>query len=474
MDTSHLKRQGRRYYARIRLSAAQRQVLKRSEILRALHTQDVAEANRRKHAVLAALHSYVDAEMRRAEGRSDAGELIDAGEALAAAVRQGTMTEAAAEAAHDSSVDRYLSDSIPRYGIEPATGDVQLPASELRKVRASYAALSGNRSAALLDRVVSKYVTEKRSSLSDSSVKAIERDVKRFTDWIAERPDWDGTMRGVTRQHAGEFTGSLAATKRAPRTVKGWIGTLSSLWNWALVRGPADVNVWHRIGSTLKASTHGTQPRRRAWTDAEILTMLSGLPKSDSLFPLAAIAAYSGMRLDEIAALRTADCADGALVVREGKSQAALRSVPVHPALAPLIEQLRATSPDTYLIPHLLRSGQDAKRSKLEGKRFATALDSLGLSDPGLVFHTLRNTFMQRCEEAGVAEKTTQLIVGHKRTSTTYGTYSKGPSFAKLQAAVALVTYGAADEYLKGTAGDVRVTRKPSRRRKARRGQEAT
>jgi hypothetical protein len=41
-------------------------------------------------------------------------------------------------------------------------------------------------------------------------------------------------------------------------------------------------------------------------------------------------------------------------------------------------------------------------------------------------FHALRNTFTEAMEQAGVPESTTDLIIGHKRSSLTYGHYSKG------------------------------------------------
>jgi integrase len=45
---------------------------------------------------------------------------------------------------------------------------------------------------------------------------------------------------------------------------------------------------------------------------------------------------------------------------------------------------------------------------------------------PGKDFHALRNTFIRTMEGLEVAESTVKLLVGHKRTSMTYGHYSKG------------------------------------------------
>lgn len=84
--------------------------------------------------------------------------------------------------------------------------------------------------------------------------------------------------------------------------------------------------------------------------------------------------------------------------------------------------------------------------------------------DPSLNFHTLRNAFMQRMENAETPVSTTKLIVGHKRSDITYGTSSPGPMFEVLTKAVAKITYGALDAHVKTLSGTLKVTRKATRR----------
>jgi intergrase/recombinase len=43
----------------------------------------------------------------------------------------------------------------------------------------------------------------------------------------------------------------------------------------------------------------------------------------------------------------------------------------------------------------------------------------------------VRNTFTEAMEAAGVPESTSQLIIGHKRQSLTYGHYSQGERLRK-------------------------------------------
>jgi hypothetical protein len=142
----------------------------------------------------------------------------------------------------------------------------------------------------------------------------------------------------------------------------------------------------------------------------------------------------------------------------------------MHPALAPLVLSLQESSKDGYLIPGLLAGGMDDKRAHYVGKRFSQVKEKLGFTDSALVFHTLRNAFMQRAEEGGVPESTTKLIVGHSRQGDiTYGVYSPGVRFDALREAVGKVTFGKADAFVSTLAGQVKVTKKSTRRLPGRR-----
>lgn len=58
------------------------------------------------------------------------------------------------------------------------------------------------------------------------------------------------------------------------------------------------------------------------------------------------------------------------------------------------------------------------------------------------MFHSLRGTFIQSLEQAGVPRDTAKLIVGHKRRDLTYGTYSHGVTHKTLADAVWKVSHG--------------------------------
>lgn len=105
------------------------------------------------------------------------------------------------------------------------------------------------------------------------------------------------------------------------------------------------------------------------------------------------------------------------------------------------------------------------------GRRLEALRHGLKLTDTtALTFHSLRHSFVNRCEVVGVPVTTTALIVGHAgaRGGLTYGqrgsSYSGGLPVAELAKAVAKVSYGAADGLVKRTAGHVRITVRSHRR----------
>jgi hypothetical protein len=137
----------------------------------------------------------------------------------------------------------------------------------------------------------------------------------------------------------------------------------------------------------------------------------------------------TGARLDEICNLRAADVVEHKdgwwLKISEGKTQAAVREVPIHDSAAHVVKSRRKTS-DGFLFPGLAPGGPDGKRSWNVSKAFGRYCTKLGLSDKALVFHSLRRTFTEALEAAEVPETTTKLLIGHARSSQTYGDYSKG------------------------------------------------
>jgi len=140
------------------------------------------------------------------------------------------------------------------------------------------------------------------------------------------------------------------------------------------------------------------------------------------------IGAYTGARRESILRLRIPDIKyDPQTNVRfmhmTGKTEAGDRDVPLHSAIAELIDRrIRDAGADGYLFQSA-NGNQYGIRATGIGKQFAALKTHLGFG-PAHDFHSLRRTAIHLFELAECPEGVCQDIVGHKKLSITFGLYS--------------------------------------------------
>lgn len=442
MDTQHLKLRGRTWYARLGIPPHLQSVMGKSEIVRSLHTRDLREAGKLKHQVLATMQK----EIARADGtrsRDPIGIVLDTAQDLHDSVAAGEDSRENAELVLDATIERHLDATEAAQGLD-AEGHPIMPEAHANALRLAHEVFhTGN--VTLLSRAIAAYLKETAPRVRVATINEKRRQLGEFAVWLKA----DCAVTSITKKIAGRFVAEILLTKgHAPKTVKDNLSNLSAFFVWLEGRGQVETNPWRGMSGTVRKSTRGSGPKRRPWHSDELLKLLQALPANDVLVPLTAIAAYTGMRLEEIADTKLPNVTKNYVRIGEGKTGAAVRYVPVHKAIRPMFTRLIKASSGEYLLPGLLRSGADDKRGKLIGKRFGQVIRKLGFDDSALTFHTLRNAFMTRCEAASVPESTTKLLVGHARQSLTYGLYSPGVEFKQLAAAVAQISYGNVDTFV--------------------------
>ena len=171
------------------------------------------------------------------------------------------------------------------------------------------------------------------------------------------------------------------------------------------------------------------------------------------------IALFSGMRLNEICQLLISDIIEVGGVIafdirpskRAGKSvktKAGHRQVPVHPVLMELgfAEYFEAQKRAGHLrlFPDLHDKSETGSGSEKLSKWFARLLDSVGLSDPALTFHSLRHTFADALREAEATTEAMERIMGWSAGSERVR-YGFGLALTKLHKQLARVTYAGLD-----------------------------
>ena len=115
------------------------------------------------------------------------------------------------------------------------------------------------------------------------------------------------------------------------------------------------------------------------------------------------------------------------------------RDVPIHRELAQTMARLIEGSKDGYVLSGLTVN-KYGDRSNGIGKRFGRLKTELGFGKQ-LVFHSIRKTVVTILENAGVPENIVADIVGHEKTTMTYGLYSGGVSLAVKHEALAKLAY---------------------------------
>jgi integrase len=429
--TEYLQRRHQTWYVVLEVPKKFRAVLGR-RLLRSLQTQSLDEANRKKHAVIAEMKRQLDA-LARAPNQVEAKALAKAmdyrREFLAASSQEVNFPD--------------TDDTISSRGV--VIEDIRYDWEQLREKSGEEVA---NRFIKLATAEVTpiaglpeQWLAEVKRQVSGQTLSQHESAIRRFIEWAGGEHI---SVEEITRLKAGAYLGELLASSGLKaKTLKRHFSSLSAFWTWLKSRGYAQDNPFegHKFGSSRKA------PRtRKGLADAEIRLLLSGSftqRYNDTLHDVLRLALVTGARLDELCDLKHADVErreDGWwITIREGKTEAAARSVPLH-GLVDAITEKRVTTKTPYLFQDLIPGGPDEKRMWYVSKAFRRYRDKVGVNERWKDFHALRNTFIEAMEGADVPESTVKLLVGHKRESMTFGHYSKGTR-VDLRSAINRLTY---------------------------------
>ncbi len=308
-----------------------------------------------------------------------------------------------------------------------------------------------------VDHYLDRYLTE--AGLAAKTTNERRGCIRRFARWA----ETEGlTIADISRGVAGRYV-SAEIAGRDRSTANKHIGALKLYWDHLINRGAVTgENPWKGQlgGSRARGVRRDRTPDERAFTAPEMRALLSSpYPRGmrsefePQLRDMMRIAALSGMRLAEIATLKVSECViagDGGGLgyfdVTHGKTRAALRKVPIHSDVAPIVEaRLKAKGANDWLF-HELAGEKNA--GDVFGKRFAAYRKRVGVDERAegkrrslVNFHSFRRWFITEAERAGQMVHIISAIAGHEdgRQSMALGTYSGGPSEAQLKACVEAV-----------------------------------
>ena len=216
----------------------------------------------------------------------------------------------------------------------------------------------------------------------------------------------------------------------APKTVHRILSALRGYWRYLQSIDVAGED--HEPFSKLDVARQNerTAPRsaRQPFKPEDVAKLLNAAidRDDDQLADLIRLGMWTGCRIEELCALKVEQVKDDYFSIGNAKTEAGWRDVPIHRELAQTMARLIEDSNDGYVLSGLTVNKYRV-RSNGVGKRFGRLKTELGFGKQH-VFHSIRKTVVTILENAGVPENVVADIVGHEKTTMTYGLYSGGLS----------------------------------------------
>lgn len=278
------------------------------------------------------------------------------------------------------------------------------------------------------------------------------RAVDLLETWCAENRV-PFVIEAITRKRAGMFIGDLASSKERPltnRTINKYLTCLSQFWKWLEKRGFVELDSSPWRGQSLPKVQPKEEEKERPFTDDEMVKLFSGEPQQSYLKDIMLIGALTGARIDAIVSLRRKDITDDDCIrFKAQKKERASRLVPIHSALKPTMARLvEGKQPDDDLFPECPPVAADTvqERSMPAVKAFTYYRRKQGVTDPvegnrrdRVNFHSFRRWFITKALQAGQPELVVQIVVGHKPQSMAASVYLGGLTMEQMMDCVEAV-----------------------------------
>jgi integrase len=426
---AYLLRRGRTWFVRKAIPPRLRAAIGKQEIVRSLRTHDVVEARERRWEALAAiqreltkLEEYPEDVVRRA--------LEDRQWYLAASDRpRSPDTDMTPREEISCILDDFAEEIEERQGLEAARRYMRIATSKTPPL--SLVAEQWFRD--LEGQVTNQTLSQHRLAL----------------DLLLKRGSRDDMAGEISRREAGDFIEEVLKPGRRRKTVNRLISSLSAFWKWMIKRGFADANPWQGQGD-FRQRRRNQENNKRPYTKEELLNLLAADPAEimgerygPALSDLLRLGLMTGARLDELCELRVVDVDEQlrALKIPKGKTASAIRVIPVHASVWPIVEGRLKLARDGYLFGELKPGGPDQKRSWYMSKRFGVFRRRVLGDDNAVDFHSLRRSFATYLDNAqglslAVHPSAIAELMGHAKGSLALSLYSGGKRIQYLRDAI--------------------------------------
>jgi len=442
MEKSYLYRRHNVYWVRVRVPDKVRDIVGKAQLSKNLYTTDLAEANRKKHIVIAKLKQLIHLAEKKRDGTIDSLSKEDQIRELALEFRpsseddldnldnidmafQSTLENKALELYGEEEFDAIFNSHHHSWkGKDPNPKAVKATQDAFRIIDPNYVPLQ----------IVAKtFLSEKIKDLKTSTFKRKKSNINNFIAWFG-----NVEIKDITKKNAGDYVSFLRKSKNpAPATIRNIVFDIGSLFTWAEGRGYINKNPFQKLDLPKNNSTQS----RRPWEDEHLMLFLQSKYINRNAFVATVVAMYSGMRIEEICVMQNKNIEDKCFHIEKGKTKASARVIPVHPLIESIINNLKSSSKEEFLIKGINSGGFDNKRSWNFQKKLGRLRKKIGIPIE-INFHTLRNTFATRMENRGIPANHISQLMGHKDNIMALDTYSAGMKIEHLVESINKLTYG--------------------------------
>lgn len=270
----------------------------------------------------------------------------------------------------------------------------------------------------------------KTQSMQRTDVKRIAKEFKLVSD--VSRPE---VRRWITKLMNEE--------ELKPKTVQRILSAVRGYWRY--LQSIQVVDEDHEPFQKLDVARYGKRPapgdKRLPFEPKAVLKLLAGAEAlgDNELSDLIQLGMWTGCRIEEICSLKVKDVRDGYITIHDAKTEAGWRDIPIHKKLNKTIERLIDDRDDGFVLANL-STNKYGDRSNAISKRFGRLKTEMGFGHQH-VFHSIRKTVITILENAGIPENIVADIVGHEKTTMTYGLYSGGVSIVVKKQALDYLAY---------------------------------
>ena len=447
MEKSYLYKRHNVYWVRVRVPDKVRDIVGKAQFSRNLSTKDLSEANRKKHIVIAEFKQRIHFAEKQIDGTFASLSKEDQIRELALESRPSSKDNSedldfiltdiiehkVSELYGEKESDAIFNSHHPEWkGKDPNPKAVKATQDAFKIINPNYEPIS----------IVAKaFLSERVKDLKTSTFKRKEGNINNFIRWFG-----NSEIKDITKKNAGEYVTHLMHIKNpAPATIRNIVVDISSLFNWAEGRGYIDKNPFQKLNLP---KNNNTTPQRRPWKDEDLMLFLQSDKIDRIVFEATVVAMYSGMRLSEICNIQNKNIENKCFHIEKGKTKASTRVIPVHPMIQSIIDSLRASSKDEFLIKGINSGGYDNKRSWNFQKKLGRLRKKIGIPK-GINFHTLRNTFATHMENLGIPRNHISQLMGHEDSNMALTVYSGGLAIERLVESINKLTYEEVDSFIK-------------------------